>query len=134
MTEYKHLAHCKYLCQYHIIFCPKFRYSVLKGKVEDSIKEILQGIAEKYQYEIIQMEVMPDHIHMFVGAKPTVAPIDIIRTFKSVTAIELFRKHPQLKSFYGKCGVLWSIGKFVSTVGNVSAETIKKYIEQQKGE
>ena len=129
MSEYKSTSHCKYLCQYHIIFCPKFRYSVLKGNVETSLKEILIDVAD----EIIQMEVMPDHIHIFVGAKPTVAPIDIVRVFKSVTTIELFKKYPKLKSFYGRCGSLWSVGKFISTIGNISAETIKKYIADQKG-
>ena len=121
MSEYKSTSHCKYLCQYHIIFCPKFRYSVLKGDIETSLKEILIGVANRYEYEIIQMEVMPDHIHIFVGVKPTVAPMDIVRIFKSITAIELFKKYPKLKSFYGKCGSLWSVGKFISTVGNVSA-------------
>ena len=132
MSEYKSTSHCKYLCQYHIIFCPKFRYPVL-GSIETSLKEILIDVANRYEYEIIQMEVMPDHIHIFVGAKPTVAPIDIVRIFKSITAIELFKKYPKLKSFYGRCGSLWSVGKFISTVGNVSAETIKKYIADQKG-
>ena len=133
MSEYKSTSHCKYLCQYHIIFCPKFRYSVLKGDIETSLKEILIGVANRYEYEIIQMEVMPDHIHIFVGAKPTVAPIDIIRIFKSITAIELFKKYPKLESFYSRSGSLWSAGKFISTIGSVSAETIKKYIADQKG-
>jgi putative transposase len=105
----------------------------LKGNVEISLKEILLDVANKYDYEIIQMEVMPDHIHIFVGARPTVAPIDIVRVFKSITAIKLFKKYPKLKSFYGRCGSLWSVGKFISTIGNVSAETIKKYIAEQKG-
>jgi len=132
MSNYKKASHCKYLCQYHLIWCPKFRYSVLKGNVEVSLKEILANIAEKYEYEIITMEVMPDHIHLFVGAKHTVAPVDIVRIFKSITAIELFKKYPKLKQFYGRCGSLWSVGKFISTIGNVSDETIKKYIEDQK--
>ena len=133
MSEYKSTSHCKYLCRYHIIFCPKFRYSVLKGDVETILKEILVDAANGYEYEIIQMEVMPDHIHIFVGAKPTVAPIDIVRVFKSITAIELFRNYPKLKSFYSRCDSLWSVGKFISTIGNVSAETIKQYIAEQKG-
>ena len=132
MSEYKSTSHCKYLCQYHIIFCPKFRYSVL-GSIETSLKEILIDVANRYEYEIIQMEVMPDHIHIFVGATPTVAPMDIVRIFKSITSIELFKKYPKLKSFYSRSGSLWSAGKFISTVGNVSAETIKKYIADQKG-
>ena len=133
MNNYKSISHCKYLCQYHIIFCPKFRYSILKKNIEISLKKILLDVEKKYEFEIIQMEVMPDHIHIFVGVKPTIAPIDIVRIFKSITAIELFKKYPKLKSFYGKCGSLWSKGKFISTIGNVSTETIKKYIEEQKG-
>jgi len=132
MSEYKSTSHCKYLCQYHIIFCPKFRYSVL-GSIETSLKEILIDVANRYEYEIIQMEVMPDHIHIFVGATPTVAPMDIVRIFKSITSIELFKKYPKLKSFYSRSGSLWSAGKFISTIGSVSAETIKKYIADQKG-
>ena len=105
----------------------------MSDNVEASLKKILQNIADKYEYEIIQMEVMPDHIHLFVSVKPTIAPIDIVRTFKSITAIEIFKKYPKLKSFYGRCGSLWSTGKFISTIGNASSKTIKKYIEEQKG-
>lgn len=133
MSEYKSTDHCKYLCQYHIIFCPKFRFSVLRADVEISLKSILLDVADKYAYEIIEMEVMPEHVHLFIGAKPTVAPVDIVRTLKSVSAIELFKKHPRLKKFYSRCGSLWSTGKFISTIGNASTETIKKYIEEQKG-
>ena len=115
MSEYKSTSHCKYLCQYHIIFCPKFRYSVL-GSIETSLKEILIDVANRYEYEIIQMEVMPDHIHIFVGATPTVAPMDIVRIFKSITSIELFKKYPKLESFYSRSGSLWSAGKFISTM------------------
>jgi putative transposase len=79
------------------------------------------------------MEIMPDHVHLFVGAKPTVAPSDIVRTFKSISAIELFKQYPSLKQFYSRCGSLWSAGKFISTIGKVSEATIKKYIQDQKG-
>ena len=132
MSEYKTTSHCKYLCQYHLIWCPKFRFNVLEN-VECNLKQIFQDIAEKYQYEIIEMEVMPDHVHLFVGAKPTVAPSDIVRTLKSISAIELFKLYPLLKQFYSKCGSLWSVGKFISTIGKVSEATIKKYIKEQKG-
>lgn len=130
--EYKSAAHCKYLCQYHLVWCPKFRYKVLQGDVEKSLKKIFEKIAEDYDYEIIAMEVMPDHVHLFVGAKPSVAPSDIVRTFKSISAIKLFEEYYALKNFYSRCGSLWSKGKFISTIGIVSAETIKKYIAEQK--
>jgi len=131
MNEYKTLNHCRYLAQYHIIWCPKFRFNVLRGDVQTKLKEILQTISERYQYEIIEQEVMPDHIHLFISAKPTVAPTDIVRTLKSISAIELFQAFPQLKKFYSRSGSLWSKGYFVSTIGNVSAETVQRYIQEQ---
>jgi len=75
---------------------------------------------------------MAGHIHFFVSAKPTVAPTDIVRTLKSITAIQLFKEFPALKKFYSRCGSLWSKGYFVSTIGKVSAETVQKYIQEQK--
>ena len=132
MSEYKTTSHCKYLCQYHVIWCPKFRFNVLEN-IECSLRRIFQDIAERHQYEIIEMEIMPDHVHLFVGAKPTVAPSDIVRTLKSISAIELFKQYPSLKQFYSRCGSLWSAGKFISTIGKVSEATIKKYIQDQKG-
>lgn len=132
MNKYKSLNHCKYLVQYHLIWCPKFRFNVLKEDIEIFLKEILLSISHRYDFKIIEMEVMPDHLHLFISTKPTVAPTDIVRTLKSISAIELFKEHPKLKQFYEKCGFLWSKGYFISTIGNISADTVKKYIEEQK--
>ena len=130
--QYHSASHCKYLIQYHIIWCPKFRFSVLKGNVEDTLKLILQKICNDYNYRIKALEVMPDHIHIFIDVPQTVAPCDVARTLKSISAIELFNAFPQLKQFYARCGVLWSRGYFVSTVGHISEATVIKYIEEQK--
>lgn len=133
-NKYRKTDHAVYLCQYHIVFCPKFRYKVLQGEIEADLKEIIFQIAEDYDYEIIEMETMPDHIHLFIGAKPSVAPSDIVRTIKSITAIKLFERHYALKNFYSRCGSLWSKGKFICTVGFLAADTIIKYIQEQKSE
>ena len=130
--QYHSASHCKYLIQYHIIWCPKFRFAVLKGDVESKLKEILQQICEKYRYQIKALEVMPDHIHIFVDCPQTVAPCDIARTLKSISAIQMFRAFPSLKRFYARCGVLWSSGYFISTVGHISESTVIRYIEEQK--
>ncbi len=132
MNNYKSLNHCKYLIQYHLVWCPKFRYNVLKDNIEESLRRILAEVCKKYQYEIIELEVMPDHIHVFISVKPTMSPTDIVRTLKSITAVQLFKEFPTLKKFYSRCGSLWSKGYFVSTIGKVSAETIQKYIQEQK--
>jgi len=134
MAEYASTSHCRYLCQYHLVWCPKFRFHVLKGDVAVALREIFDEIAERYDYEIIAAEVMEDHVHLFIGAKPTVAPMDIVRTMKSISTIELFKRFPSLKRFYSRAGSLWSGGKFVSTVGKVSEATILRYIQEQKGQ
>lgn len=130
--QYHSASHCKYLVQYHIIWCPKFRFSVLKGDVEFKLKEILQQICDKYSYGIKALEIMPDHIHIFLDCPQTVAPCDVARTLKSISAVEMFKSFPKLKRFYTHCGVLWSRGYFISTVGHISESTVIKYIEEQK--
>lgn len=132
--EYHSSSHCKYLTQYHIVWCPKFRYSVLQNGIDETLKKILIEICAKYGYIIKALEVMPDHIHIFVDCPQTVAPCDAAKTLKSISAIELFKKYPQLKRFYAKCGKLWSSGYFISTVGHINEDAMRKYIEEQKDE
>lgn len=133
-TQYVCKKHCKILIQYHIIWCPKFLYSVLHGNVRTDLMQIIEDVCLKYHYEIKALEVMDDHIHLFISAPQTVAPCDIVKTLKSITAIELFKSHPSLKRFYQRCGQLWSDGYFISTVGEISTTTVKHYIENQKKE
>ena len=130
--QYHSASHCKYLVQYYIIWCPKFRFHVLGNGVDITLKKILNSICDRYNYHIKALEVMPDHIHIFVDCPQTVAPCDVVRTLKSISAIELFKAYPQLKQFYSRCGVLWSRGYFLSTIGTISAATVTKYIEEQK--
>ena len=104
----------------------------MKDSVVEVLKGILREICQRYGYEIKALEVMPDHIHIFVDCPQTVAPCDVARTLKSISAIELFRAYPSLKQFYARCGALWSSGYFISTVGRISESTVKKYIEDQK--
>ena len=98
--QYHSASHCKYLIQYHIIWCPKFRFSALQGNVDIILKQILQKICNDYKYKIKALEVMPDHIHIFIDVPQTVAPCDVVRTLKSISAIELFKVFPKLKQFY----------------------------------
>ena len=118
--------------QYNIIWCPEFRFSVLKGNVEDALKQTLQKICNDYNYHIKALEVMPNYIHIFIDVPQTVAPCDVARTLKSISTIELFKAYPQLKKFYARCGVLWARGYFVSTVERISEAAVAKYIEEQK--
>lgn len=126
-------SHCRYLTRYHVIWCPKFRFGELgKDGRDEALKGILTDICGEYGYQIKAMEVMPDHIHMFVDAPQTVAPCDIARTLKSISAIRMMERFPDLKEFYKRCGVLWSRGYFISTIGHISGDTVQHYIEEQK--
>lgn len=131
MNEYNSTNHYKYSIKYHLVCCPKFRFEVLNGEIALSLKDIITNICNRYNYKILELEVMPDHLHIFVSANPTVAPTDIVRTIKSISAIKLFKEYPKLKSFYSRCGSLWSKGYFVDTVGNANIETIRNYIKTQ---
>ena len=130
--RYHSASHCEYLTQYPIIWCPEFRFSVLQKGADDKLKNILADICNQYGYEIKASEVMPDHIHIFVDCPQTVAPCDIARTLKSISAVEMFKAFPQLKQFYSRSGVLWSGGYSVSTAGHIREATVKKYIGEQK--
>lgn len=97
--KYDTSAHCKYSLQYHIIWCPKFRFSVLNGPVADVLKDILISLCETYHYEIKALEVMPDHIHIFLSAPQTVAPCDIARTLKVVPLSRCLQRIRNLNPF-----------------------------------
>ena len=73
---------------------------------------------------------MPDYIHLFISTKPTVAPTDAVRLIKSISARKLFKRFPKLKAFYSRSDSLWSKGYFVSSIGNVREETVRKYIQE----
>ena len=130
--ETKTTKHSAYNINYHIVFCPKYRHSVLKGDIEVYLKRLLKNICNHYEYDLLEIETMPDHVHLFVSAKPTVAPVTIVKALKSISAIWIFKKFPYLKrqKFWGSG--LWSKGYYVGTAGTVTAETIRKYIENQK--
>ena len=127
--EYKATRHAKYLCNYHFVWIPKYRRELLVGEVAEYTKEVLKSIAEELGCEIIALEVMPDHIHLFVNCPPRYAPSYLANYFKGKSARLILKKFPELRKRTN--GKLWTRSYFVSTAGNVSSETIKKYIEEQ---
>ncbi len=116
----------------HFVFCTKYRKQIFTGVVEIELKHILSQTAAEYGWSVEALEIMPDHCHLFLQINPTDRPTDITRTLKSISAIYLFTKFPDLKGrkFWGSG--LWSPGTFYGSVGSVSQEVIKKYIENQK--
>ncbi len=125
--EYKHSKHHIYLLNYHLIWCPKRRKKVLVNKVKDRLKQIIEKKADDLNIEIIAFEIMPDHIHIFISAYPTIPVHKIVKEFKGVSSNILRKEFPYLL----KMPSLWTHSYFVSTAGNVSSETVKRYIEAQ---
>ena len=124
--------HCQHEIAYHIVFCTKYRNAVLVDAVEIECKKILAETCEEYGWKLEKMETMPDHVHLFIRADHMTAPVEITKTLKSISAVYLFTAFPKLKAkkFWGSG--LWSKGCYDGTVGHVSEDTIKKYIENQK--
>ena len=128
--RWRHSKTVVYNIGYHLIWCPKYRRPVLVGEIEKRLKELLKKKAEEIGIEIVEMEVMPDHVHLFVKAKPTASPHWIVQQLKGYTSRVLRQEFPKLRS---RLPSLWTRSYYVESVGHISEETIKRYIEEQKG-
>ena len=131
--ETKTTKHSVYNLNYHIVLVTKYRHKVLTGDVETFVKTRLQELCNQYGWELLAQEVMPEHIHLFVSAEPKIAPLSIASTIKSILAVDVFRKFSTLKSNFWGSG-LFSRRFYYGSAGTVSSETIRRYIEEQKGE
>lgn len=119
-----------YRCLYHVIFCPKYRRAVLRSEIAERFKEVVLTLQEKNNFRVVEMEVMPDHVHLLLDVDPTVGINIVISRIKGRTAHMLNREFPELVR---KLPTLWTRSKFVVTVGSLSLEAVKQYIEEQKG-
>ncbi len=126
--------HAVYDLKYHLVWIPKYRKDILSGEVSLYLKEVFQQISEEYEFRIDTMEVMEDHVHIFVEVPPRYSPAQAVQILKSVSAREVFKKFPKLRKQLW-AGELWSDGYFVRSVGDkVTADIIRKYIEYQTHE
>lgn len=116
------------MINYHFVFCPRYRRKVLVGNVEVRFKELVHEICSDLDIEIIAIECDKDHCHLFVNALPKLSPSDIMAKVKGVTSRIIRQEFMHLNHLPS----LWTRSFFVSTAGNVSSETIKKYVEAQK--
>ncbi len=125
--DYNHEPHCVHLVVYHIIWCPKRRRKVLVGPVAQRLKAIVHEVAAEHGWDIRELAIQPDHVHLFVRANPQTLPSDIPRLIKGRSSHHLRKEFPHLL----KLPSLWTRSYFLSTAGNVSSEIIQKYIERQ---
>ena len=131
-------AHSKHNINYHLVWIPKYRKLVLKGRVGEILREIIEGNCKDMHLELLALEVMPDHIHCFVGALPTHTPYKIVKQIKGNTSIQLRRVFPDLKylgykKHYKRFPSLWARGYYCGSAGHVSQDSVKRYILEQEG-
>lgn len=130
-------SHSKHNLNYHFVWIPKYRKKLLKGKVADVLTDIIRGQCEELELDLLALEVMPDHIHLFVSANPTHRPCDIIHKIKGNTSIQLRLCFPTLKHLNYPTSKnyenLWARGYYVGSAGHVSQDAVKRYILEQQG-
>jgi putative transposase len=124
-SDYKTHNHVKYLVNYHFVWIPKRRKRVLVGDVATRLRQIFAELAIEKGWDILALEVAPDHVHLFVSVKPIDAPHLVVKAFKGRSAFYLRREFPQLM----KLPSMWTNSYFVSTAGNISSESVRRYIE-----
>lgn len=127
--DYTHKKGIVYKNQFHIIFCPKYRRKVLVNGVDERLKEILFEIAKTKDVEIKALEIMLDHVHIFIDFDPRLTLHKIVKDFKGISSRILREEFPHLKS---RLPSLWTRSYFACSIGHISEETIKRYIENQK--
>jgi len=130
LKEYKSTNTLVYSCQYHVIFTTKYRRKVLSDEIQKRLKELIEEKQTEYEYQILEMEIMSDHVHLLLDINPQRGIYKIIGQIKGFTSNTLRNEFVELKR---KLPTLWTRSKFISTVGSVSLEVVKKYIEEQKG-
>lgn len=127
--KYKSNNNVVYSCKYHVIWCPKYRRSVLINGVDERLKEIIKEVADEKKSELIELEVMPDHVHLLIEVDPQYGIHRVIKIMKGRSSRYLREEFPWLKS---RLPTLWTNSYFVSTVGGAPLAVIKQYIENQK--
>jgi len=121
--------HATYIINYHMVWIPKYRRKILTGEIAEEVESILQNIAIKNKWEIISLNIQPDHVHIFVSAPPKIAPADVVKVLKGASARYLLSKYPHL-GIKSKRGSLWAPSYYIGTAGNISSNTIRRYIDE----
>ncbi len=119
-----------YNCYYHIVWVPKYRRKVLVAPYDARLKELIFEIVQKWRQEVIELEVMPDHVHLLVTCDPQFGIHRLVRFVKGASSHAMRQEFPELKK---KLPSLWNNSYYVGTTGGVTLEVIKRYVESQKG-
>ena len=129
LNEYRRTKTTVSFINYHFIFCPRYRRKIfLNTQLEDRFKVLVHEMCKELEIEVLVLECDKDHAHLFLNAPPTFSPADIMAKIKGVTSKKLREEFSHLRHLPS----LWTRSYFVSTAGNVSSETIRRYVENQK--
>ena len=125
-------SHAVYDTKYHLVWAPKYRKSILKGELRDTVKRLFQEILEIRDCEVEEIEIAEDHVHIFTGIPPRYSIGEIVRALKCISAREIFRRYPEVEGYLWG-GEFWEDGYFARTVGDkVTAAIIKKYVQYHR--
>jgi len=118
-----------YACTYYVVWCPKYRRKVLVDGIDERLKQILRDVAEETHCDLLELEVMPDHVHVLVGVDPQFGIHSLVKLMKGRSSRLLRQEFPRLRS---RLPTLWTNSYFVATVGGAPLALVKQYIENQK--
>ena len=128
----KSLSHTKWKCQYHIVFIPKYRKKQLYGRLREDVRDVIKTLCQNKGVEIVEGAVCVDHVHLCVCIPPKMNVSSFMGYLKGKSTLMIYDKHPELQSKWSKA--FWARGYYVATVGNLTEEAIKKYIQEQSEE
>ena len=128
--KYKSTRHTVYACEYHVLWCTKYRRAVLSPDMQERLKSLILEAQDPYDYVVRAVETMPDHVHLLVSISPSVPVGTVVGRIKGYCSRYMREEFPQLKS---RLPSLWTRSKFIATTGGVTLETLKQYVENQKG-
>jgi len=127
--KYKSNNNVLYSCKYHVVWCPKYRRKVLVDAIAERLKELIKEKCSEIEVDIIEMEILPDHVHLLLEVDPQFGINKAVRSIKGYTSYILRKEFVELTT---KLPTLWTNSYFVSTVGGSPLAVIKQYIESQK--
>ena len=129
--EYQTNSHCKHLIAIHLILVVKYRKQLLQGEVGDFIKESILEISRRSDFSVEEIEIDKDHVHILITISPKYSISQHMRNIKQMTNHRVWLEFPALKNQFWLEKTFWSDGYFACSVGNASADTIRKYIQEQ---
>ena len=131
MEQLSRNSHHVFYLHYHFVWIPKYRHKVFAEPYATYLKQVIRQVAYNYDFEVTELEIPKEHIHMTLKALPRHSPSEIMQKIKSIAAIQFFKKFPDIQEKYFWGGKLWTESFFVETVGRVGEDVIRKYVQDQ---